>query len=188
MTSQSSLEKATSPEGPPPAATVTDADLQRWAGEAIDEALAYGARQVQAEGTEAAAALLRAGDPAASGYCHYALAQGTAAHLASLTDDIKSVYIWESDVSPEEASVGDPSALPLMHLIVWVERKTAALLSVIASLDRALAAAYAQQVGLPRLAHLLDVQVVDDADVRHRVGSAAMLSSISQRPMRIWQR
>jgi hypothetical protein len=42
-------------------------------------------------------------------------------------------------------------------------------------------------VATDQLAHLLDVQAVTDEDVENRVGYGAMLSSLHNRPIRIWE-
>jgi hypothetical protein len=54
--------------------------------------------------------------------------------------------------------------------------------------DHALVHAYAKLLDRPRLEHLLDVQVVDGADVAKRIGYGAMLSSLHNRPIRVWER
>jgi hypothetical protein len=76
----------------------------------------------------------------------------------------------------------------LIHLIAWAERKTSALDSLVEALDRALVQHYADLIGQHQLAHLLDVQVIDDADVKNRVGYGAMLSSLYQKPIQVWKR
>ena len=76
----------------------------------------------------------------------------------------------------------------IIHLIVWAQRKTGALNSLVAALDRALVQSYADLIGMRQLTHLLDVQVIDDADVENRVGYGAMLSSIHHRPIQVWER
>jgi hypothetical protein len=60
--------------------------------------------------------------------------------------------------------------------------------SLVEALDRALVQHYADLIGQHQLAHLLDVQVIDDADVKNRVGYGAMLSSLYQRPIQVWKR
>ena len=85
---------------------------------------------------------------------------------------------------------GDEQRIPFspIHLIVRVERKTPALESWVSAIDRALVQDYARQIGPDRLAHLLDVQVVDNSDVEKRIGAAAQLRSVFNRPLRIWTR
>jgi hypothetical protein len=43
-------------------------------------------------------------------------------------------------------------------------------------------------VDASELKHLLDAQIVDDEEVKSRVGYGALLSSIHNRPVRVWQR
>ena len=56
------------------------------------------------------------------------------------------------------------------------------------ALDRALVKRYADMIGPSQLAHLLDIQVVDDEDVEKRIGYGAMLSSLHNQPIQIWER
>jgi hypothetical protein len=73
-------------------------------------------------------------------------------------------------------------------MIVWTKRKTGALNSLVEALDRAFAQSYANLMGESRLAHILDVQVVDDVDVKNRTGYGALLSSVYHRPIQVWER
>jgi hypothetical protein len=73
-------------------------------------------------------------------------------------------------------------------LIVWAKRKTSALDSLVEALNRALVQRYAELIGPSQLAHLLDVQIVNDADVKNRVGYGALLSSLRNRPIKVWER
>jgi hypothetical protein len=43
-------------------------------------------------------------------------------------------------------------------------------------------------IDAPQLAHLLDVQVVEDIDVEERTGYGALLSSVHNRPIQVWER
>jgi hypothetical protein len=43
-------------------------------------------------------------------------------------------------------------------------------------------------IGPRRLGHVLDVQVIDDEDVESRRGIAALLFSLYNRPIRLWER
>ena len=75
-----------------------------------------------------------------------------------------------------------------VHLLVWAQPKTAALNGLVETWDRALAQGYAEMINGHRLANVLDVQVVDDADVEKRVGYGALLSSLHHRPIQVWER
>jgi hypothetical protein len=75
-----------------------------------------------------------------------------------------------------------------IHLIVWTACKTHALDALVGVLDRALTRRYRGLAGHGDLEHVLDVQVIEDADVEHRMGYGAMLASIHQRPIQVWSR
>ena len=78
--------------------------------------------------------------------------------------------------------------MPLVHLIIWTQHKTAALDAVMQALDQALVRYYAELAGTPHLQRILDVQVVGDPEVKDRVGYGALLSSIHMPPLQVWKR
>jgi hypothetical protein len=43
-------------------------------------------------------------------------------------------------------------------------------------------------IGPRRLGHVLDVQVIDDSDVESRRGIAALVHSLYNRPIVLWER
>jgi len=108
--------------------------------------------------------------------------------LGAFDDDVKAVYLFECDATQEDICFGEASSTPLVHLLVWAKRKTAALTSLISALDRALVQCYSSQFGVSGPASLLDVQVVVDSDVDKRTGYGALLSSLHHRPLEIWRR
>ncbi len=152
------------------------------------QALEFCAQKMGLEDPNAAAERLQQGDENACQYYRYSVAKQVAESLAALDKNLKAAYVTDYDATPQDVCFNAGNQAPLVHMIVWVERRTKALGSLVEGLDRALAQRYADMVGLPRLAHLLDVQVVDDEDVRGRVGYGAMLSSLHNRPIRIWER
>jgi hypothetical protein len=58
----------------------------------------------------------------------------------------------------------------------------------VSALDEALASVLGERVRGAGAGHFLDVQLIDDADVRRDAGYAALLSSPRFRPTRVWQR
>jgi hypothetical protein len=139
-------------------------------------------------GPYAVADHLRQGDRWAIGYCQYGLARQVAEYLGALDREVNAVYMYECDATPEDVCFGEGAPTLLVHLIARVGRKTSGLSALVAGLDRALVQCYAELAGLPDLAHVLDVQVVDEADVQSRAGYGALLSSIHMPPMQIWKR
>lgn len=155
---------------------------------AMDNALAFCAYKGNMTGPEAALSVLRMGDPATLGYWRYGMAQQVGAYLGGLDGDVRSVHYGEYDATPEDLAFGETRPDPLIHLIVWTARKTAALTVLVEALDRALLAECGRQLDQDDLAHLLDVQLVDDDEVRECVGYGALLSSSHHRPICVWQR
>ena len=131
---------------------------------------------------------LRNGDSSACEYCHYSIAKHVADSLGALDKNVKAVYAVDYDATPEDVCFGATMQTSPVHLIVWVERPTSALNSLTEALDRALVERFNEIVGTHHLVHMLDVQVVNDADVKNRVGYGAMLTSLHQRPIQVWKR
>jgi hypothetical protein len=158
----------------------------------MEEALEFCASKAGLEGKEGAAKALRGGDCCACGYMRHAMAQRLAAYLGSVDDTIKTVYTYE----PEYATMGDgaipgrPNLSPGFNLVVRVSRKSAALSSLVDSVNSALSET-CRKLGCPAanaLCYELDVGVADDDDVRKRVGYAALINSLYVRPIEIWSR
>jgi len=155
---------------------------------ALANALEYSARKMGLPGQIAVMDRLRAADPEARGYFHYSLAKQVAEYLGDFDHEIKAIYTYDFDATPEDVVFGENPATSPLHLIVWAQRKTEALAALIESLDRALAQCFAKKGNMTHLKYLLDVQVVDDGDVSKRTGYGAMLNSLHQKPLQVWER
>ena len=163
-------------------------DVATTAGVVLTQAMEYCAQKMRLDNSQAVIDRLREGDGQVAGYCHYSVAKQVAESLGAFDENTKAAYIYHYDATPEDLCFGEVGrALPI-HLIVWAERKTAALNAVVETWDRALAQRYAEIIGGHQPAHLLDVQVVDDADVEKRIGHGALLSSLYHPPIQIWRR
>ena len=163
-------------------------DSDSTAEMALTQALEFCAQKMGLADHQAVVDHLQRGDRNACKYCHYSIAKTVAESLGALDRKVKAVYVVDYDATPEDICFGEGPQASLVHLIVWAERKTKALDSLVSALDRALVKRYADLVGTRQLAHLLDVQVVDDGDVENRVGYGAMLSSLYNRPIQVWER
>lgn len=154
----------------------------------LDEGLAFCARKAGLEDTQRVVEGLRNGDSTVCHYCRYGLAKKMAESIGRLDENIKAVYVLDYDATPEDRCFSSEKNTSLIHLIVWAARRTDALDALVRALDRALVEAYADLIDAPHLAHLLDVQVVDDAAVENRRGYGALLSSTHNRPIQVWER
>ena len=163
-------------------------DAESTAELVLTQALEFCAQKLGLAGRSAAIERLREEDGSACGYCRYSIAKQVAESLGSLDDNVKSAYIADYDATPQDVCYASAASLLPIHLIVWVERKTSALDVLIEGLDRALSRRFAEMIGPENLAHLMDVQVVDDGEVEGRRGYGALLTSMHNRPIKVWER
>ncbi len=173
------VEFAVSPVGPP--------DVARIAEKILAEALEFCAVKMQIESADAVVDRMQC-DTGTCSCFRYGLAKYAAECLGTLDDDIKTVYLYEYEATPEDLCFGEIEPASLIHLITWVTRKTSALTALISAVDRSLAGACADRMGVSGLCHILDVQVIDDADVNRGVGYGGLLRSLHLRPLEIWKR
>jgi hypothetical protein len=163
-------------------------DVAGTAQVVLTQAVEYCVQMMRLDSSQAVTDLLMAGNGKACEYCYYSVAQRVAESLGILDENIKAAYIYDYDATPEDLCFGVAGrALPI-HLLVWAERKTAALNVLAETWDRALAQGYAKVIGGRQPAHVLDLQVVDDTDVEERLGHGTLLFSLHHRPVQIWSR
>jgi hypothetical protein len=163
-------------------------DMVETADALLVRALESLAPKLGVDGPEAAADCLRQGDPIGWSDFHYDLARQVAEQLGVLDEDVKAAYVDEYDLAPDDLFFGEARRSTVICLIVWVPRKTGALNPLVAALDRALVQSYMELIGSPRLAHLLEVQVIDDADARNPFGYGAWLCSGNFSLTEVWRR
>lgn len=154
----------------------------------IDHAVAYCTQKMGLGSQQAVVELLLSQNVVACNYCHYSIARQVSDLLGTLDQNVEAVYAFDYDATPEDLCFVGAGQIRLIHLIVRVRRKTNALKSVAEVIDQSLVQSYARLLDKPRLEHLLDVQFVDGADVAKRIGYGAMLSSLYNRPIQVWER
>lgn len=170
-----------------PASALLLSDANSAADSILSEALDFCVRETALDSRRAAVERLRQGDRITRSLCHYCLAERVAEHLGSCDNSIRAVYIYDHDVAVEDEL--DPRVEGLqVHLIIWAEPWTAALSSLVAALDQALAKGLGDLTEDEPLPHLLDVQLIDDDDVERRAGNAALFSSTHHQPVQVWKR
>lgn len=162
-------------------------DAESAAQAALIGAVSFTAQKMNLNRAEATIAL-KQNDRTTYDYFKYGLAVQVAEHVAGLDDQVKRVLMYDDEATPEDEVFGEGQPGRLIHLIVVAQRKTEALNALIGALDRALVRGFAGLANAPHLAHLLDVQVVDEKDVQNRTGYAALLSSVHHQPLPILER
>lgn len=113
----------------------------------------------------------------------YALAKELARYLGENHGDVLAVYVYGSTMKDTAGKMSD------IDLIVLVNENTPALAESIQRLNEGLMSLYRVILGdasLP-LRRLLDVHVVDFADMTARRGYGALLGSLYDPPTRIWR-
>ncbi len=120
---------------------------------------------------------LRGGDPWAHSLFRYALAQEFSNYLARLCPEIRRVYVYGSTVDNRAGPASD------VDLLVWVQRKTTALESLLWRLDAILLRGYRALTGFVGPHNLFDFHLVDDEEVEARRGYGAVVSSLWTAPV-----
>jgi hypothetical protein len=155
---------------------------------ALTKTLESLARRMRLDGTQVVVNRLRQGDQSLWNDFHYKLSPMVAEQLGILEQDIKAVFIDEYDVNPEDLAFGEAARTTVLYLIVWVQRKGGALKALVKALDHALVQCFLEQIGRPRLKHLFEVAVIDDAEARKSVGYGALLASTHFPLTEVWRR
>lgn len=154
----------------------------------LHQAIQFCAKKMGLEDAKAALQLLLQHNCSACQYCTYSIAQQVGETVGMLDQKVKKVYIIDYDATPEDVCFAQNAQPFPIHLIVWVDQKSSALDALLKSLNRALIQHYAELTGPCPLEYMLDTQMVDDADVDNRIGYGAMLTSIYQCPITVWER
>ncbi len=165
----------------------TLSDATALAEAAMAQAAEFCVAKLSLKTPQAALALLQHGDRSALGYFYYSLAKQAAEWLGTWDEDILAVYLYDLDAA-EEGLFTHATQPPLINLIIRAKRKTGALHSMAEALNRALAHSYGKLIGSPHIEHLLDAQIVEDDQVKNRIGYGALLSSTHYKPIQIWER
>lgn len=166
--------------------TLLDADSM--VESVINQAVAYCAQKMGLSSGRAVREQLQKENVAVCKYCHYSIARQVGDLLGRLDQNVEAAYVLDYDATPQDLCYTGEGQATLIHLIVRVKRKTNALNSVMEVLDHALVSAYSKLVNRPHLQHLVDMQVVDGDEVARRIGYGAMLSSLHNRPIQVWER
>lgn len=160
--------------------------------EMLDKAFEFCAEKSGYSSAEEAHQAIANGDCCVCDYMRYGLARQVAEYLGLMDEKVTSVYVYEPEYATEPVAVGSgrPRAQPGMNLIARVNRKTAALSSVVASLSAAMDEEL-RRLGCPHanaLCRQLAIHLADEEDVRRRMGYGALINSLYVGPIEVWHR
>ena len=147
----------------------------------LELSLQYAAAKL---GETEAMSLLKKNDPDALGYFRYQLAEQVGAFLGETSEHVLEVFIY-----PETPDEEVTATLPLT-LIVYEEKYTAALESVVEALQNAVLAEYRKMLSpnTDSLSVFLNVCFVDEEDFLGRKGLAAAGGSLHAPALKVWSR
>lgn len=172
----------------PQRSTKGQGDIANSAIEMVDSAIEYCENMTGYRGRDQIAAALRVETPEAHDYFRHSIARQVARYLTNLDETVVSVYTHSFGDAEEEGEGRTVRISTPINIILHVRRKTAALSSIVAYLDHQLLESYKQLVS-PRgekIASILDIQMVDDEDIRRGTGFGVVLRSTYSKPVRLW--
>lgn len=155
---------------------------------ALTKTLEALARRIGFDDIQVVVNRLRQGDQSLWDDFHYKLSEMVAEQLGNLDKDVKAVFIDEYDVNPGDLAFGEAARTTVLYLIVWVQRKEDDLKTLVTALDQALVQCFLEQIGKPRLKHLLEVGIIDDDEARKLFGYGAMLAANCFPLTEVWRR
>ena len=145
----------------------------------VTKALKTSANKMGLGDVKALIARMKEADSVAFDYYNYNIAKELGEVLGLWDKNIRAVYAHDCDSA---------TPFPLVHMIIWAEHNTKALNALVETIDRAMVQQHRHMLGRIKLEYVLDVQVVDDKDMRNRTGYGALLKSlpISEPPIQVW--
>jgi hypothetical protein len=110
-------------------------------------------------------------------------------YLGQVTGSVRAVYAVRPEGEPEGEGTQARGEGAALHLVVWIERKTAALKALVGTLETVLAASR-RKLGCPFACtgcYTLDVEMVDDRDVREQRGFGMLIRQARVEMQPVWK-
>lgn len=120
----------------------------------------------------------------------YGLVSKVAEVLAANDRNVLAAYTYDVDMNPDAEISGETPLDATVRLLVHVATPSAALQAFISALDRALVTSLKELPSslLREREFILDVNLITDQDIQHRIGYAKLLTSPFAPPLKVWQR
>lgn len=147
-------------------------DMTAVAERVLTRSLESCARRMGLQGPQKAAYHVRNGNVVARMYYCSSMAKQVAECLGASEQNIRAIYAPDYDVLFRNLSSNEgPREEAMVCLLVWTRLKTTALDSLVTAWERALTKVCSETIGSQGKAPLLEVQLMDDADVEKHLGS-----------------
>ena len=126
---------------------------------------------------------LEMGDCCIHNYFRYNLAYEICNHLASLIKDVKCGFLYGSSLTDEFRRNSD------INIILHVKVHSPEIEGTIREVDESLTEIYCKTLSLDvdECASLIEITVVDDADVIRNDGVACVICSVHEPPLKVWE-
>lgn len=166
---------------------------QTLADRMVNRAVAFSAQRRFAGDVQQALMALRQGQCEICGYATGSLVSQVGEVLGELDRTVKAVFQYEAEDIQGRTGWRDLLVHPSqagINLVVWVERKNAALLALGSTLQAALAESR-RKIGCKNASagcYTLDIQMVDDRDIQEGRGFGLMIPNRFLRVAPVWRR
>ena len=119
-------------------------------------------------------------------HCHFRryLATSICRYLGTIDSSLKAAYLFANT----SQDIVDP--ISNINILLWVSKDSPALLSLISWFDSQAVMEYTRLLGevVAGIDSVLDVQVVNDYAVEHRIGYGALINCLQPPVQAIWTR
>ena len=161
-------------------------------GSMVESALAFSAQMGGFPGADEARQAILGGDCATCGYLRHDLSKQIGQYLGEIDDTVQAVYAYEPEYAAGrvDRDSAHRAADPGISLLVSVDRRNAALNSVVASLEDAVKDGVSSLLcsGANGSCYDLDVKFADEEEVASRRGYGVLVSSLHAAPLKLWTR
>ncbi len=161
-------------------------------GGMVENALVFCAQKARLQDGEDAVKAIQSGDCVTCGYLRYGLCKGIGEYLGSIDDSVRAVYAYDPDYCTDAHHLDgrERAGERGINVVVSVDHRSAALTSIVASLEDAVREGVRPLVCSKAngSCYALDVKVADAEEVASRRGYGALISSLYVAPLKVWAR
>ena len=126
---------------------------------------------------------LKEGDCCIHNYFRYNLAFEICSHLATVIEDVKCGFLYGSSLTQELRKTSD------INIILHIKVHGPEVENTIREVDEGITEIYCKTLSLDigECTNLVEITVVDDADIIRNDGVACVICSIHEPPLKVWE-